>query len=591
MSQLKPTERLFLKEVLLLIAAILLSLSWLAPNHEMPWLTFHVEILAASSGLFFFLYVSVCGYLKNPRISTASIVLLICAIVPFTQWAVGIVSYFGDALVASLYCALVAVLFWTGSVAEKEDSNRITSVLAFAMLWSAIFSTGVALGQKFAASQVGIFFTDPNADERALGNLGQPNHLATLLVFGMAAAAWLRAQGKLSSWCAGLSASFICVGLALTESRQPLLGFLILGSWSLGAASLRRFKLRDWIQLLAILIWLGFAYFIFNRLAIYLDDSIPVDPYRLRVGLRPLLWNQFLHAVLNSPWLGYGWQGGLTAQAADAIAHPGLEVSAYAHNLFLDLLVWNGIPLGMLLIVAFLLWYWKTGCSVRQAGGWFQFAIVTFLLSHSLLEFPFAYSYFLVPAALAAGQIEGKSRRVQFGCPIWIIPLVSILATGSLFLIINDYLSLSEERRELIIWKISLGGDHPKPEKPRIFVLNQLSKSIEWMRSEPTSGMSDAEVDEQSKLSLRFPTVPILSRTIIVYGLNKRSEAAYAELLRLRGIAGNQYYNLVVARVRSLANTSQPTLLKLVSLIDMRSKDLPPVPVRSEELSKYSFSQ
>src|SRR5690606_5609379 len=83
-------------------------------------------------------------------------------------------------------------------------------------------------------------------------------------------------------------------------------------------------------------------------------SSSPVE--RAQQMARLGLYEQFSNAVLQGPWYGYGWGQGFSAQAAVALEHPHYEPSYYAHNVLLDLLVWNGPILGGGLIIAVVVW-------------------------------------------------------------------------------------------------------------------------------------------------------------------------------------------------------------------------------------------
>ena len=78
------------------------------------------------------------------------------------------------------------------------------------------------------------------------------------------------------------------------------------------------------------------------------------------------MWQQVGYAVAQSPWLGYGWNQTPTAHAAGAIAFPGSVPYNYAHNFVMDMLAWNGLPLGLLLCSAITWWFFtRIRTSVR----------------------------------------------------------------------------------------------------------------------------------------------------------------------------------------------------------------------------------
>src|SRR5690606_16729274 len=68
---------------------------------------------------------------------------------------------------------------------------------------------------------------------RAVGNLRQPNHFATLLVWSTCGAAWLGARGRLGVKLATLLMVLFIWGIVLTASRTGMVGMVLLAVWGL----------------------------------------------------------------------------------------------------------------------------------------------------------------------------------------------------------------------------------------------------------------------------------------------------------------------------------------------------------------------
>lgn len=62
------------------------------------------------------------------------------------------------------------------------------------------------------------------------------------------------------------------------------------------------------------------------------------------------MWHQMLLAIKEQPLLGYGWNQVGVAQLSVYLDYPTTEWTEHSHNILLDLLIWNGIPLGILII-------------------------------------------------------------------------------------------------------------------------------------------------------------------------------------------------------------------------------------------------
>jgi O-antigen ligase len=66
---------------------------------------------------------------------------------------------------------------------------------------------------------------------RAVGNLRQPNHFSTLLVFAAASMAWLGARRRLSAGVAALGVAACIGGIVLTASRTGMVAMVFLSAW------------------------------------------------------------------------------------------------------------------------------------------------------------------------------------------------------------------------------------------------------------------------------------------------------------------------------------------------------------------------
>jgi hypothetical protein len=90
----------------------------------------------------------------------------------------------------------------------------------------------------------------------------------------------------------------------------------------------------------------------------------------------------------------------VTAYAVGAVAFPGAQPYTYAHNIILDLMVWCGIPTGILLTGIMVYWLVSRLRALNRPDAIFVMAGLIPIAFHSLLEYPFAYAYFLIAAGL-----------------------------------------------------------------------------------------------------------------------------------------------------------------------------------------------
>ena len=83
------------------LATMVMALVWLVPNHQLPWSAFHHEL---AMGLVLCLGVLLAAWQGrwSMPISPAVIGMLALALVPWFQWAAGIIPLSGHALISSL---------------------------------------------------------------------------------------------------------------------------------------------------------------------------------------------------------------------------------------------------------------------------------------------------------------------------------------------------------------------------------------------------------------------------------------------------------------------------------------------------------
>ncbi len=574
-----PTRRISLTAP---FAAIFLLFAWWVTDHYPPWTSFHSELLAAVTGV-----LAVGGALLSRRqaggVSRTTLSLLACALIPWAQWAGGVVIFHGDALLASMYLAGTALCYYAGQITQASERDRLLGAIAAVMLIAAILTTGVLLYQWFGLQGLNeILIAGSSAGTRAGGNLGQPNHTATLLCMGLAALLLFRTQGVVGNWAGALAAIYIALGLALTQSRAPWLVFLLLAAammWRrqalFSALKLPASAVLSWFVAYALLFWAVSAL----PEAVF-DTTAQSDgtASRLGVGLRPILWGQWLEALRHAPWYGYGWMQGNAAQQAAALTRPGLEATDYSHSLPLDLLVWNGLPLGGLLVLATVVWYVRAVARAEGATQAFRVTVVTALGAHSLVEYPFAYTYFLVPTALLAGQLCATTKS---GAQHRAWPRVALVVVATAVLlggiaVGRDYLRVEPDAHILRAQIARVGGLRHTEPVHGLWVLDQMEALSRTSRIEPTTGMTRAELDDLLAAAHRFPSTLLLQQASLALASNDWLSEAHDQMRLLCALYGDGFYRITVARMSAIVDeqdsSAKPFVASLASL-DTKTAD------------------
>jgi O-antigen ligase len=516
--------------------ATALVASWLTHNHYLPWPAFHSDVVAGV-GLLLATWLVVAGRQeRSSSISTPTVVLLIAAFVPVLQYEFGVIFFAGDAWIAALYLCGAATALHLGFETRKTNSWT-AEPLAWAIVIAGIASVGLALYQWLHLEGLGMWAEGLNPKAyRAYANFGQPNQLATFLIFALASAWWLYEKRRFGRSGFACLAAFFCVGIALAQSRAAYLAMIMLTILLLAfqrRAQLSLSKLGavaiagTFVAAIALLPWL-----------VELRGSgIRTGTEHASAGTRPLHWAALVDAISRSPWFGYGWNQVPVAIAAVADDHPAShEFIHHSHNLVLDLLVWNGLPLGMTLIAAAGVWLTTSMKACNDAEGLFCLLILSVLLTHSMVEYPFAYAYFLLPAMFLAGVLHAKVAprdALRVALPRWALALPLAGASALTVVVAVEYVRFEEDFRELRFEAARVGTSSMSAESPPARVLTQLLALNRFARTEARAGLSEDELTQMRKVAERFGSPQALIRHATAAALNGHAADAQRSLRRL----------------------------------------------------------
>ncbi|MCE9660504.1 MAG: Wzy polymerase domain-containing protein [Burkholderiales bacterium] len=270
---------------------------------------------------------------------------------------------------------------------------------------------------------------------RATGNLRQPNHLSSLLLWSVVAVVWLGEARVIYREIAWMLALLFIEVIVLSASRTGLLGMAALMGWGLFD---RRLSRATRILLLAsplayLLLW-GLTSLWSHQSGMAFGGEQRLSGSGLYVSYsRYKIWWNSLALIAQHPWFGVGFGEFNFAWTLTPFPDRPVAFFDHAHNLMLQFAVELGIPLALLLVglMGYALWQ-AMRCAVddgRESGARFStlsgktegppepaagpapampmqraaFVMVVMVATHSLLEYPLWYSYFLLPAAFAFG--------------------------------------------------------------------------------------------------------------------------------------------------------------------------------------------
>ncbi|EOE6709275.1 Wzy polymerase domain-containing protein [Acinetobacter baumannii] len=481
----------------LFLAAILLGSAWLSPFHYSPWVMFSSEVSTFGAGL----CVLISLLQQNIKIPRAQILLLPFTLIPIVQWGCGLVFDLSTALLSTFYL----LGFWFMVLAgynlslDQKKKDQIFSGFSLLVIITSLLTSLIAIFQ-WLNIESHLIYTLHLIGNRPYGNFGQPNNMATFLIIGLLGCLYLYEKNKVTVWLLLPSALIILFTIALSQSRTSWIVFpFLLIYWIV-----KQFGKQKRFRFVQGLLWCLAFFLIAGLILPYITQFIEfstnteiteTSSFVARAGSgheRIGMWIQILHAIAQQPWLGYGWSQTSVA-VVDSIQYGTVHVwFNSAHNVLLDIIIWNGIPIGIVIIAYFACWFVWLNQQAKETISIIAIMMVCTVLIHAMLEFPQRYAYFLLTCGFLLGIIQAQTPILkgivlnkQVLRLIWGVSLILLLAIWRDY---NVYVTNSN-----LLFK----NKQPNAEvlgSNQIFVLTQFEQRLKWIEMKPETTLSDADL-------------------------------------------------------------------------------------------------
>lgn len=481
----------------LFLAAILLGSAWLSPFHYNPWVMFSSEMSTFAAGL----SVLAALFYQNIKIPRAQILLLPFTLIPIVQWGCGLVFDLSTALLSTFYL----LGFWFMVLAgynlslDQKKRDQIFSGFSLLVIITSLFTSLIAIFQ-WLNIESHLIYTLHLIGNRPYGNFGQPNNMATFLIIGLLGCLYLYEKNKVTVWLLLPSALIILFTIALSQSRTSWIVFPFLFIYWV----VKQFGKQKRFRFVQGLLWCLAFFLIAGLILPYITQFIEfstnteiteTSSFVARAGSgheRIGMWIQILHAIAQQPWLGYGWSQTSVA-VVDSIQYGTVHVwFNSAHNVLLDIIIWNGIPIGVVIIAYFTCWFLWLNQQAKETISIIAIMMVCTVLIHAMLEFPQRYAYFLLTCGFLLGIIQAQTPILkgivlnkQVLRLIWGISLILLLAIWRDY---NVYVTNSN-----LLFK----NKQPNAEilgSNQIFILTQFEQRLKWIEMKPKTTLSDADL-------------------------------------------------------------------------------------------------
>jgi O-antigen ligase len=346
------------------------------------------------------------------------------------------------------------LLYVATAVARAGHGAAAFNAFCIALIVTGVLSTLIGMVQVFAPQWAdGQWIATASVPGRASGNLRQPNHLSSLLLWAALALVWMLETGRIKRPLAAVLGSLFMLGLVLSASRTGTLGVIALALW--GALDKQRPRAVRVMLLLSPLVyalcWLGLtewareSHQVFGGAARLTADG---DMSSSRFGI----WANTLSLIAQHAWFGVGFGEFNFAWSLTAFPKRPHAFFDHTHNLPLQFAVELGLPLTVLVLSLLMFAMWRAWQGSREKMNadapmrTAAFMMVLMMALHSQLEYPLWYAYFLLPTAFALGLGLGRdsfvSSKAASHSPGRTRPLVmaSLLMLGGSVAALYDYL-------------------------------------------------------------------------------------------------------------------------------------------------------
>lgn len=420
---------------LILISSLFFVFSIINPFFFKPVSSFFSEYFFYISFIFFVLSISF-NYKKIfvPKFTLIILFLIIVCILQSNFFEISLPFY-----IIYLFTLVIAIVYGFNQNNSSQSMTYLSVTLIIAGMLSTVLAyiqwLGFSQNQNYILTLVG---------NRPYANFAQPNHLATFLFLSLISLYYLFEKNKIKPLFSLALLFFLIWGIVLTQSRTAWIVIFFTPLFLLFKSKKMSLNISR-IQLAAVFgsFWLMVISlpYVNQWLSLYFNiaqSSTLIE--RATTGhLRLNIWNQMIHAILEKPWFGYGWGQTTAAQYAVIDRYSGTEWASSAHNILLDILVWCGIPLGLIIIGYFAYLYFSFFLKSKSLETVCATLMISAVLIHAMLEYPLHYAYFLLPVGFLCGICLAEQNVKTFEVSNKWGYLVVIIGFGLLYQVFKEY--------------------------------------------------------------------------------------------------------------------------------------------------------
>ncbi|MFB2538105.1 MULTISPECIES: Wzy polymerase domain-containing protein [unclassified Acinetobacter] len=470
--------------------------------------------------LFLFTLIAV----KDWQIPKVTLPIVWIATIPILQMLFGQISFFQDTVFSLLYLFGFLLSLWASYQLIRQYKEQFFEKFAIALILVGLAAACIAVMQWLGIKHQWILNFVSN---RPYGNTGQPNHLATLLAVSTLSALYLYEQNKLKSYLSILFIAFFIFVIALTQSRTVWISSILITLFLL----FHRFQHNLRTPSYMIVLGLGFYYlsmWLPKWLSHILSTQSSFHIVETAVGVerasgghdRVDMWYQMWVALKQQPWSGYGWY---QTTAAEYAASPQQGMHLWynsAHNIVIDMLIWNGIILGAVIVIYFIYLFGKMILKAKQKHTIIATMMMLAIFTHALLEYPIFYSYFLLLFAITCGIAldDLKSQHIRLSLGVNSAMYIAYLSVFALMVGQYLYWDMANDKSRLALY-----GN-------KSYLYDKLATRQKWQYTDTKKVATKAQLQMADRIIKEYLTAQNLKRYAQYLAYNGQMDLAQHQL-------------------------------------------------------------
>lgn len=385
-----------MKKELYLSFSFFIILSFLNNEHYFPWTTFDSEVY-----VFYAIFsVFIIFFLRSPKkteISNLSFLLFFLLLISLFHY--NYYEFKQNYFSFNLYLILILIF----SIISVSEDDKLIDFLIFSIFISSILTSLIAVFQFLNLEYISIYIKENNSSRYA-GNLGQPNHMGTLMLMGFYSFLYIYDKYKFN--IIFISMPLLIFGMVLTQSRTVwvavFISFVILIlKWKYINKEIRIYILS-----------LPVIYMIINQLLKIFTIS-GVDPsQRVQVdAARINLWHDFLRTIPEFNIFGIGLKN---IEYYNFIYGEkfSYHIISY-HNIVMDMCAIFGV-FSLIFWFYFLIKILNIFLNLEKTSDIMIYMILMVIVNHAMFEFPLYYGYFILPLIMIFNYLDQKHTIQSF---------------------------------------------------------------------------------------------------------------------------------------------------------------------------------